>query len=206
LTPLDAVLATDEIAKQFDIAQIVGSVQELASTRWWQTRGSVRLARNTTEYLAELRLFLTRANWLAFIDPNLDPSERNYSEFKRLLAAAKRTGSQPAIQIHRKFRPPTPGSTVSWTAECEQIFRSSLSSQLKALGLRAEVFLWDEFHDRYLLSDLAGISIPYGFDVSTRPGTVTTWSRLARRASDDVAAEFDPNNHRHKLQHRFVLP
>ena len=46
----------------------------------------------------------------------------------------------------------------------ERRFRDGLSGRLRAAGLQAEVFVWDDFHDRYLISNLVGISLPNGFD------------------------------------------
>ena len=49
-------------------------------------------------------------------------------------------------------------------------FRNGLGEVLRAAGLSAVVFIWDDFHDRYLISNLVGISLPNGFDTTTAPG------------------------------------
>jgi hypothetical protein len=82
-----------------------------------------------------------------------------------------------------------------------------LSNIIKKAGLTVEVFIWDKFHDRYLISNLIGINLPHGFGISD-PGTphpITTWTRLGRKDRDDVQREFDPASGRHKLQHRFTV-
>ena len=38
----------------------------------------------------------------------------------------------------------------------ERRFRDGMSANLRAAGLHAEVFIWDDFHDRYLISNLIG--------------------------------------------------
>ena len=68
------------------------------------------------------------------------------------------------------------------------------------------VFIWDDFHDRYLISDLVGILMANGLDTDNAPGVVTAWARLERDNRDDVQREFDPSAGRHKLQHRFTIP
>ena len=84
--------------------------------------------------------------------------------------------------------------------------RLTLAGDLHEVGLRMEVLVWDHFHDRYLISNLVGISLPNGFDTSLDSADVTTWTRLGRDARDDVQREFDVASHRHRLKGRFVVP
>lgn len=77
---------------------------------------------------------------------------------------------------------------------------------LGAAGVGAEVFVWDDFHDRYVISDLIGINIPNGLDTTTDPAAITTWTRLGRDDRDDVQREFESAAKRHKLWHRFRIP
>ena len=88
----------------------------------------------------------------------------------------------------------------------ERRFRDGLSDPLHAAGLQAEVFVWDDFHDRYLISNLVGIALPNGFDTDRNPNSVTSWARLSRTDSDDVLREFEPNNGRHTQRARFMIP
>jgi hypothetical protein len=83
---------------------------------------------------------------------------------------------------------------------------NSWTSPLEAAGLTAEVFIWDDFHDRYIISDLVGVSVPNGFDTTTDISQRTTWNRLGRGERDDIQREFDPACNRHALKHRFKVP
>jgi len=85
-------------------------------------------------------------------------------------------------------------------------FRDALTESLRLAGLTATVHIWDDFHDRYLISNLIGISLPNGFDTSGAPGAVTTWIRLGRRDRDDIQREFDPAARRHVLRDHFEVP
>ena len=85
-------------------------------------------------------------------------------------------------------------------------FGGELAERLRAAGLQAEVFVWDDFHDRYLISNLAGVSLPNGFDTTNNSNDTTTWSRLGRDERDDVQREFDPASQRHVLRDRFTVP
>ena len=88
----------------------------------------------------------------------------------------------------------------------ERRFRDGLSGLLRAADLKAEVFVWDDFHDRYLISNLVGISLPNGFDTNRNPNSATSWTRLSRTDSDDVLREFDPVSRRHTLRASFTIP
>ena len=85
-------------------------------------------------------------------------------------------------------------------------FRDALARPLSAAGLRVEVFVWRSFHDRYLISNLVGISLPNSFDVSrAAPGDSTTWARLGRDTRDEIQREFDPAARPDKLVDRFEV-
>ncbi len=88
----------------------------------------------------------------------------------------------------------------------ERNFRDGISAHLRVAGLQAEVFVWDDFHDRYLISNLIGISLPNGFDTTRDPNSVTRWTRLGRNDRDDVQREFDLASQQHALRARFMIP
>ena len=85
-------------------------------------------------------------------------------------------------------------------------FRDALAGPLGDAGLCAEVFIWRDFHDRYLISNLIGISLPNGFDVSKAAGDFTTWTRLGRDTRDELQREYHPDGGRHEPVDRFEVP
>lgn len=87
-----------------------------------------------------------------------------------------------------------------------QMFHDALADPLRAAELQAEVFIWSDFHDRYLISNLVGISLQNGFDVSPAPDDYTTWSRLGRDNRDAIQREFDPAARPGELVERFLIP
>lgn len=211
LEPLASVVACPGVADAYDKNSVVCSIDKLTSRPWWQSRSpSVRVERNTTAYLAKLRLVLQHANSLVFIDQHVDPQKRNYSQFLQLLLAARRPSVQPWIEVHREHyverRDSTGRPLYPPPAEIEKRFRDEWTNSLTTAGLKVEVFIWDHVHDRYLISNLIGILVPYGFDVSSNPTELTTWTRLGRKDRDDVQREYDPAAKRHQLIHRFQIP
>ena len=88
----------------------------------------------------------------------------------------------------------------------ERRFRDALSRPLSVAGLHAAVFIWRRFHDRFLISNVVGISLPNGFDVSRAPGDFTTWTRLGRNTRDELQRDFDPVARPDELVERFEVP
>ena len=202
------VIATGSVKRAYAADPRVARIDRLSSARWWALRGpSVRLARTAVDYEEHLDLVLRYSNSLMFIDPHLDPSKSRYGAFGALLQRAGKRTPGPRIEIHRAcYDGSGPRRRLPMTGDPEyfrRVFRDALSRPLRDAGLRAEVFIWSDFHDRYLLSNLVGISLPNGFDVPGAPGTITTWTRLGRGDRDDVQREFDPGAGRHGLVVRF---
>lgn len=205
---LTGVIAGHNTKQSFTQSE-VASIEKLTGTTWWQSRSpSATVDRKTTEYLNVLHRVLLQANSLMFIDPNLDPSSYNYREFIQLLAplaplAGRRV--KPRIEIHRSFcKGDGPARTFPREADWKAAY-GSFSDALVAMSLTAEVFFWDDFHERYLISDVIGISVPAGFDVTTKPGEWSTWGRLGRDDKDTIQRIFDPAARAANLKWRFTI-
>lgn len=205
--PLNGIITTNGLAQMFKNEPGVADITKLSSAAWWQARSSsVRLDRKTNAYLAHLGKILKHANSLMFIDRNLDPSKPHYGEFVRILLATTGRQVKPKIEIHRASYDGAGRNRVFPSKqEWEACFNRAMGELLRNAGVSVEVFLWDDCHDRYLITDIVGINLPYGFDVSTRPGDLTTWTRLGRADRDDIQREFDPASQRHSLRYRFIF-
>ena len=198
------VIVTQPVKDAFPGERLVERVDLLSRAPWWTRRSpSVRLDRKLADYRRNLGPALRYANSLQFIDPHLDPRRPGYREFVTLLGDVGPRGRDD-IEIHRVCYE---GSRrLRSHPDFERIFRSEWSRPLHAAGLNAKVFIWDDFHDRYLLSNLIGILVPNGFDTTRKPDDLTTWTRLGRDQHDDVQREFEPANQRHTLRATFTLP
>jgi len=129
-----------------------------------------------------------------FIDPNLDPTKSNYAEFGQLLEEVARRGVATCIEIHRSCK-----DAGEYPKRNDWIARFQLLSPVvRTRQVRITVFVWEDFHDRYLISNLIGISVPNGFDICIdehRHPLRTTWTRLSRRHADEVQRERDRAAH-----------
>jgi hypothetical protein len=199
--PFDGIIVTKRIAATYKGQPLVAQIDRLSATPWWTSRScSLRLRRAITEYQKALDLVLRHANSIMFIDPHLDPSQGHYRDFGRLLSVAKDRSPAPLIEVHRVcYRGSGQTRQILTCSEIEIAFRNALSAPLQAAGLHIDVFIWDDFHDRYLISNLVGIGLPNGFDTTSDTRNVTTWTRLGREDRDDVQREFDRSSVRHKL-------
>ena len=202
------VIVTEPVKREYAGEKLVAPIDRLGSAPWWTERSpSVTLARTAADYQKHLDLVLRYSNLLVFIDPYLDPEKPRYREFGKLLMHAGNRRPAPRIEIHRVCYE---GSRQFPMHEdpryFERRFRNRLGETLRAAGLSAEVFVWDKFHDRYLISNIVGILLSNGFDTPSDPHDVTRWTRLGRDDRDDVRREFHPASRQHKLVARFTVP
>lgn len=201
---LTGIIASDTVASAHEEQTVVAAVSRLPSASWWARRSSsVHLNRNLVEYGAALDLVLQHANSIMLIDPHFDPSQSRYQDAVTLLAVAGSRSPRPLVEIHRVAWLGDGRDKRSRVADVEALLRGPLKAAAAGSGLTFEVFLWDDFHDRYLISDLVGISAPNGFDTTTASG-FTTWTRLGRPDRDHVQREFDPASST-RLRHRFRI-
>lgn len=215
--PINGAIATRSTAHQYPTPTkkqppLIAAIDQLQNIRWWQTRSSSRvLHRQTADYLDALRLVFAQARSILFIDPYLNPRKPNFREFQRLLAAIDRPIAPPLLEVHlalKGYDSDNPDG-LDPVQISGQAWRNCFSAWLPTLRdrqLRIEVFIWDQFHDRYLISDLIGIQAPAGFDVSRNPQETTTWTRISREARDKIQQQFSRNSTHHKLIHHFHLP
>jgi hypothetical protein len=199
-------IITSHSTKQSVSATEVASIEKLTNSLWWQKRSpSSTVDRKTQEYLRLLKRVLLQARSLMFIDPNLDPSGSNYREFPQLLLPLVSRNPKPRIEIHRSFcKGDGAGRTLPTRNQWIESF-SSLDSKLIDAGLTAEVFFWTDFHERYLISDVLGIMVPAGFDVTAKVGEWTTWGRLGREDKDKFQRMFDPASRPADLKWQFSI-
>ena len=205
-TPLAGIVTTQSVAAGYRREPLVACVEQLTSAPWWVGRSpSVRLGRTTDEYIQHLQLILHCANSVMFIDPHLDPIQRRYGNFITLLQEMSGRTPAPLIEVHRVCNFDSRDKRDQYDELGWRNMFNSWAAPLKGAGLTAEVFIWDDFHDRYVISDLVGVSVPNGFDTTTDVNRRTTWNRLGRNERDDIQREFDPACNKHTLRHRFIV-
>ena len=191
---LTGIIATDSTAAPHVDTEIISSISKLTSANWWIARSpSVRLARTLKHYELALDLVLQHANSLMLIDPHIDPTNgHQYGDLIRLLAKLQHRAVKPLVELHRASWYDGGQDKIPKVREVVNALTPQLSALAKSWGISFDVFLWDDVHDRYLISDLIGISLPYGFATTKAPNAMTTWTRVGRADRDLIQRDFDP--------------
>ncbi|MCW5755353.1 MAG: hypothetical protein KIT24_11655 [Phycisphaeraceae bacterium] len=206
-SPLRGIVASDATCEHYRKEPTVASITKLANAPWWTSRSpSVRLSRTLADYERHLALVLASANSAMLIDPHLDPRQRRYGDVITLLEGMRGRTPVPLIEVHRVCYFDTRDKRNQHDIAGWQNMFQPWVAPLREAGLSAEVFIWDDFHDRYIITDLIGIVLPNGLDTTADANALTTWSRLGRPQRDDIQREFDPASNRHSLRGRFKLP
>ncbi len=204
--PGDGILVGHETALRNGGDGVVCASERVHQADWWQARAcSITMRRQPGDYIRHLERLLRFAKSAVFIDPHLDPTVQRYSEFHKVLEIARRRLTTLHVEVHRSCYRGSGGdrheiSELEATQMFEPLAQKLSSPEVK---LRLDVFVWDRFHDRFLITDLLGISVPNGFDVSENADEVTRWTRLSREDRDGVLKEFAPNNPLHRLRFQF---
>lgn len=197
---LNAIICGNGVAADFEDHDLVQALEKVHESDWYKNRAcSVRLHRQTTDYRNILRVPLKWCNSAMFIDPYLEPSRPGYSEFWRILELMRGWEIPPQIELHRcSFEGSGANRRILSLGEVQAMF-TGVGTFLSGAKMKASVYVWDAFHDRYLVTNHIGMVMPNGFDISAAPNEMTTWSRLGAKDREDVQREFDPASHRHKL-------
>ncbi len=187
---------------------LVACPEKLPSAGFWKERTcSLRIPRSIDAYCDLLLPLLRYAPGIAFIDPHLDPTQDRYKDFIRLLTHPALTGRccRPVIEIHRVVWLGDSQNKLPQVARIEELFRDEWTSKLERSGLKLEVFLWADFHDRFVASNLLSMNWSNGFDTTTDTKARMTVGRLSRKDRDDLQLEFSPNSGRHGTPTRFTI-
>lgn len=193
LSPLTGIIASHTVKAEHRDNPIVAAAEKLSSTDWMRSRRtSFEPELNTTSYLKHLRLLLEQANSFMFVDANLDPSQRNYRDFHALLAPLAKRDPVPAVEIHRVFcSGDGPARTFPRLEEWRERFES-LHLQLTDMGVSARIFFWQDFHERWLITDIAAYQVDHGFDTTTAANSRNPWTRIDNRAREEKQRKYDP--------------
>ncbi len=190
---LTAIISSPNLDKAHLQQSSVHSLDALSETKLGQVGiDSVQTPFRLAEYLKHIGSILSAARRICFIDPYIDPAHRDYREFLELLRHAGKRQQVPKLEIHRKCSYAN-NRPLKDAGEWKKIF-GSWNQSLKSEVIAAEVFIWDDFKERYLISELVGLHVGKGFKTNKDPKAKNTWSRLSREDAQNVDREFDDNS------------
>ena len=176
----------------------------LDSKRWNDCRRTLSVNRTQKDYEHYLARILRYARRLVLIDPYLNPEEK-YLDTIEICSnmLGKRRESQDrfsncSIRIHAEDK----GFKYEHgTSDVENYFDSwgeKLRPLIEKYGHSFKVFLWksgsNSMHDRFILTDQCGISVPWGLDCPNKPkkDTDTDWGLLDEETRLKRWEQYDP--------------
>ena len=143
--------------------------------------GEARIGRSAEHYAEAARLLVRNSREILFVDPYLSPSRKHVGALWRILENSRwEERGVSRVELHLRFDDRRSPSTDEFSVQCERAFSEW---SLRYPGFR--VFRWthdrlpEDFHARYLLTDVGGIRFDRGFE---EPNDVDE-----RRAKVDVA-------------------
>lgn len=203
---LSGIIASEPVASKHRSNPIVGSVEKLSEIPWWLAfeKGDETIPRNTSEYLRCFKQIFDHANSLMFIDRFLDPESGEHREFPKLLdyCANRKQSPGTRIEIHRVVLRGTRRENVG-----RDVWEADFNRWLKpyASKLRIEVFFWDDFHARFLNSNLVGVHVDQGFTISGDRRSTNYLQRVPREKSMEIDKEFNPDFKWHDFKYKFSI-
>jgi len=143
----------------------------------WDAPHGITIKRNASEMASAIKMMLTCCCCVKFIDPYISPGNPNYRQslraFLNILANKRPVGPLQAIEIHTGMH----NGTVDF-------LRKSYGEIIPA-GLQVTLFQWKErpggqkLHNRYVLTDLGGVSFHHGLAIG-RDGETDDITRLSK--------------------------
>ena len=128
----------------------------------WDNPHGMAVHRKAEDMAAAVEPMLACCSWVRFVDPYISSCKRQYRQslaaFLKILAAERPVGPPKQIEVHTNAEGASRG-------HLHEFFRKILPA-----GLQVAVYLWRErangqrLHNRYILTDLGGVSFPHGLD------------------------------------------
>lgn len=154
----------------------------------WDAPHGVPVNRNASEMASTVEMMLARCRWVKFIDPYFSLGKSKYkqslSAFMHILAAKRPVGPIERVEIHANGD----GATADFLKEFyEKIIPN---------GLTVALFQWQKkpggqkLHNRYILTDLGGVSFQHGLDIGSE-GETDDVNRLDSKQYEIRCRQYD---------------
>ena len=155
----------------------------------WDVPHGLTVNRKAVDMTDAIRRLLGCCRWVKFIDPYFVKGKtghkKSLSAFMKILAAERPVGAPETIEIH------TSGDGAT-TEYLKDFFEKIIPA-----GLQVSLYRWQErpggqkLHNRYILTDLGGVSFLHGLDTGA-DGETDDISRLDREQYLLRCKQYDP--------------
>ena len=201
-TAFHSIVVGRELAAEFHLedGRLLELSQVLDSQKWQERALTPTVSTDEQGYRTVLAPILRYAKAVDLIDPFLSANDKK-GKFVELCAEllGQRCGSRESGRIHihaskGQFNSIQKHTVADWFND----WRVLLVPLHQQYGHRFRVFLWEKptegqrFHDRFILTDQCGVSIPAGFDFVK--GSSTDWSFLDHQTTLQRRDQFRKDN------------
>lgn len=155
----------------------------------WDNPHGISVNRNVHEMADAVGSMLSCCRRVKFIDPHMSPGRSDFKNslgaFLCILASERPVGPPELIEIHTALH--------DGTAE----FLQQSYAKLIPIGLRVILYQWQEriggqrLHNRYILTDIGGVSFQHGLDTG-KEGDTDDINRLDIEQYEVRCKQFDP--------------
>ncbi len=174
--------------------------------------------RRATAYAEAVSLLLKTARRLLFIDPHFEAGAERFrlplAEMLKCANISAYRDSGPVLELHigvgctdTDDEELIKRRTAEKKRQCEHFLPNIIPAEQQL-----EVFIWlphsadERFHNRYILSDSAGVSISTGLDEETAGNTTDDWSRLTNEQHKKRLKQFQQDTSLFRLADHFCVP
>jgi hypothetical protein len=155
----------------------------------WDNPSDIPIQRTVEEMTSAVMCMLTLCRWIKFIDPHIDPTTYRYqmsmNSFLKILAGKRLAGPLESIEIHYK--------TEKYSLRyLEDVYKKK---NIIPKGLKVTLFQWDDkqsehmLHNRYILTNIGGVSFNHGLDIG---GGTDVVHRLSMKTYESIYNEYIP--------------
>jgi hypothetical protein len=143
----------------------------------WENPHGITVNRKASDMAAAVQQMLACCRWVRFIDPYISMGKwrhkQSLSSFFMILGGERPVGQVERIEFHTKGN----GATT--------VFLKNFYEEIIPVGLTVTLFRWlerpseEKLHNRYILTDLGGVSFHHGLDAG-EDGEIDDVTRLDR--------------------------
>jgi hypothetical protein len=179
---------------------VVTNIEDINSIQRLSYDGSIAMVKTEENLTSLLTPFLSYARKLTIIDPYFNLTKDRYSKTlgicSKLLRERRNNNDTGQIHIHAKWQDLT-------NFQIEQLKKSFDALTVKQAH-RVTFSLWDDressikMHDRYLLTDQAGLVAAAGVDIDARQQS--EWSLKQYNGLNTILMQYDQNSSPFKLK------
>lgn len=198
----------DSCMREHSGSAFVEFFSALDSEHWNSRRRTLSVTKTLANYEHYLARILRYAKHLILIDPYLKPEEEYLSTItvcsKMLGQRRESQGRLPNCSIHIHAEEDS-GFRHEYGTEYKTVegyfdsWKKGLRPLIKEYGHSFKVFVWksgsNSMHDRFILTDQCGISVPWGLDCPKKPrkDADTDWGLLDEETRRKRWEQYDPD-------------